>query len=978
VAEATADITLERDEGRSIDLTRVSWWTAGAVVLTLFSLALRMAKLGWLPLSTSEGNRAFQALSLLDGRALAPGEHLSRVEPAMLLGQSGALFLFGATDSVARFLPALTGAGVVLLALALKPFVGRAPAMAMAILATLSPALLFASRTGEPQILIAFFAMLLLVCLLYNGRRPSGWWAAGIGLALGGMLASGPASISVFLCMIVGFVAAWLVDSNDDGAVRNAVTSLRGMDTLLVSGLVFVGTLIVLFSRGLSSISALRGIPETIANWGRLIVTTESTTPTQFFLLVILLYEILALFCALVGFAVEGKEGPGKLSSLFFLGWFVASLVLFSFSSGRSPQQAVLVALPLILWAGTGAGALLEAVDWTQVTGRKALLLVLTVFGLVLAVIALIAALGRIGDGSDSRRATIEALMIAVIAVVPLGYLTFLQLPRAEIGQDEVRRVHLRTPLIALATALILLFALYTVRSTVMLNYYRADGSLELLAQRSSTPAVTAFVSRITNVSRDLAVSGASPEDPEGGHSITIEIEQQVKSPFRWYLRDFPHVSIVPNGGTGQSGADLVIVQDQSAIDQASYTPQTLPYRNRVPPQYVTPSIGNVLKSIFLPSHWEDGWRYLLYRTGITAPEPESVVAGYGPRISNQLQPSSGPYSLNDRPGPGAGRGQFDEPRGIAADITTGNVYVVDMGNDRVESFSADGEFAGSWGGADGSVSFGSTDEGLGPTGIAVGFDGLIYVADTWNHRVVVLNSNGDAVREFGSFGDTADAPDATTQHGLFFGPRAVAVTGDEVFVVDTGNERVQVFSPDGTFIRAWGGKGNGPSQFVEPVGIVIGPDGRVYVADSGNARISVFQRDGTPITQWPVAAWQGQAYFEPYLAADNNGLLYATSSATGSVEVFDLDGNFVTQLTSAGAEAFQRPIGITQSSTGQMMVTDSGLNAVLQFAPIVPPVVPEGSPAASPVASPVVGSASPVAPEGGTVEVIETPTAAG
>ncbi len=969
-------MTFERDQGRSIDLTRVSWWTAGAIVLIALSLGIRLAKLGWLPLSVSEANRAFQALALFDGRALAPGEHIARLEPAMLLGQSGSFFLFGATDNAARLISALAGTCIVLLALALSPFIGRAASMAMAVLVAFSPTMLFASRTAEPQILIAFFALLVLVGFLFNGRSPSRRWTAGMGLALGGMLASGPASISVLLCMIVGVVAAGLVDSDGESAIRRAFGGLRsGMDGLLVLGLTFLGTVVVLFSHGLSSVSALRGAPETVANWGRLIVTTPSTTPTQFFLLVILLYEILALFCALVGFAVEGTERKGRLSSLFFLGWFVASLVLFSFSSGRAPQQAVLVILPLVLWAGMGAGALLEAVDWSRVAGRQALLLVSTVFGLLLAVIASIAALGRIRDSHDQTRMVIEALMIAVIAVAPLGYLTFIQLPRTAVDDADRPARAWRTPLLAIATAIILLFALYTMRSTAMLNYFRADGSQELLAQRTSTPAITTFASRITNVSRDLAVAGASPQDPEGGHSITIDIEQRVKSPFRWYLRDFPHVTIVPNGEAGKTGADLVIVQDQAGIDQAAYTPQTLPYRNRIPPQYVTPSIGTVLKSIVFPSHWEQGVRFLLYRTGITAPDPETVIAGYGKRIANQLQPSSGPYSLNDRPGPGAGRGQFDQPRGIAADITTGNTYVVDMGNHRVESFGADGSFAGSWGGADGSVAFGSTDAGLGPTGIAVGFDGLIYVADTWNHRVVVLNGNGDVVRIFGSFGDTQDAPDASPEPGLFFGPRDVAVTGDEIFVVDTGNERVQVFSPDGTFLRSWGGRGDGPAQFVEPVGITIGPDGRVYVADSGNARISVFQRDGTPIAQWPIEIWTGQQYFEPYLAIDNNGVLYATSSATGTIEVYDLDGRFITSLDGSGLEQFQRPFGITQGANLQMMVTDGGLNAVLQFAPIEAPEEEPASPEASPDASPVASEASPAA---SGIEVEPTATAAG
>lgn len=975
MAEATADFTFEQDEERRLDLTRVSWWTAAGVALVLLSFGLRLAKIGWAPLSSSEANRAFQALAFLDGRPLAPGEQFNRLEPIVLLAQSGAFFLFGATDSVARLLPALAGAGIVALALCLRPFVGRSAAMAMAVLLTLSPTLLFASRILEPQIVTAFFALFLVLAVLRHGRHPSGWWAAGIGIALGGILATGPASVSVLLCMAVGFGAAWLADARGDGAVRAGFAATRAPADLLITGIALIGSLLVFFSRGFSSIEALRGLPETFSSWARLVGTTESTTPTQFFLLVILLYEILALVCALIGFAVPERDEPGHLSSLFFLGWFVASLVLFSFSSGRSPHQAVLVVLPLVLWGGMGAGSLFDSVDWKSISARNAALLVATVFGLILAIIALIAALGRIGSSPDATRSTIEALMIAAIAVVPLAYLAFLQFPIASDGSSATgaRWASWRVPLLSLAAAVLLLLGLYTLRTTVMLSWYRADTSVELLAQRTSTPAVSVFAHRISNVSRDLSVRDGSPQDPEGGHSITIEIEQQVRSPYRWYLRDFPNVSIVPNGEAGIMGSDLVIVQDRASLDQSSYAPQMLPTRNRVPPQYITPSIGNILASIVLPSRWEAGVRYLLFREGITTPDPENVYAGYGPRIANQLQPSSGPYSLTDRPGPGAGRGQFNDPRGIAADITSGNVYVVDMGNDRVESFGPDGAFVGSWGGVDSPISFGSTDQGLGPTGIAVGFDGLIYVADTWNHRVVVLNSMGENMRVFGAFGDTGDAPESSTLEGQFFGPRAIAVTGDEVFVVDTGNERVQVFAPDGTFLRSWGGYGNGPTQFVEPVGIAIGPDGRVYVADSGNARISIFQRDGTPIEQWPVPAWEGQAYFEPYLAFDNNGLLYATSSATGSVEVFDIAGNPLGQVTSAGIEPFQRPYGITQGSNGMMMVTDAGINAVLQFAPVEPPPAPPPD-----AATPEAASASP-SPLGDASPAVEpTPSAAG
>ena len=127
--------------------------------------------------------------------------------------------------------------------------------------------------------------------------------------------------------------------------------------------------------------------------------------------------------------------------------------------------------------------------------------------------------------------------------------------------------------------------------------------------------------------------------------------------------------------------------------------------------------------------------------------------------------------------------------------------------------------------------------------------------------------------------------------------PRDIAVSDDAIYVVDTGNERVQLFTRDGAFVDAWGGYGSAPDQLIEPVGIALGPDGNVYVADSGNARISIFTPDGEPVAQWPVSAWPAPApgglppAFQPYLAFDADGNLYATASNAGQVLVFDGEG---------------------------------------------------------------------------------------
>src|SRR5689334_13931887 len=126
MAESTYDEAPPSVLDRTIDLTRVSWVTIGAIVVIVIGVALRFAQLAGYALSPGEGRRAFQAYSFYRGSTSGPGLELPDTGPAFLLLQSFALFLFGATDVVARVVPALLGSGIVILAWSMSPFVGRA------------------------------------------------------------------------------------------------------------------------------------------------------------------------------------------------------------------------------------------------------------------------------------------------------------------------------------------------------------------------------------------------------------------------------------------------------------------------------------------------------------------------------------------------------------------------------------------------------------------------------------------------------------------------------------------------------------------------------------------------------------------------------------------------------------------------------------------------------------------------------------
>ena len=131
------------------------------------------------------------------------------------------------------------------------------------------------------------------------------------------------------------------------------------------------------------------------------------------------------------------------------------------------------------------------------------------------------------------------------------------------------------------------------------------------------------------------------------------------------------------------------------------------------------------------------------------------------------------------------------------------------------------------------------------PSGIALDSSGNVYVADTWNHRIQKFTSSGQFVTKWGSYGNG---------DGQFIGPFGIALdSSGNVYVADINNGRIQKFTSDGQFIAKWGSQGSGDGQFDYPSGIAADSSGNVYVADTQNHRIQKFTSDGQFIAKWEI-----------------------------------------------------------------------------------------------------------------------------
>lgn len=277
----------------------------------------------------------------------------------------------------------------------------------------------------------------------------------------------------------------------------------------------------------------------------------------------------------------------------------------------------------------------------------------------------------------------------------------------------------------------------------------------------------------------------------------------------------------------------------------------------------------------------------------------------------------------------GTAPSQFNSPYGITTD-PSGNVYVTDTGNERVQVFNANGGFSDEWGQE-------GFDDGEFQTPLGIGFGEdsggaqRVYVTDPDQ------NSASRKYRKFRTNGDVVASGNIGNVTG-FSNPAGVAVDSDQnTWVVDTSG-LVFLFDDDGDLVTSWEPGGSG--SLSQPEGIGIFEENNrtfVYVADTGNDRVVKFEyvdNSASGLVFLDAAGSTGSSndrFNDPVgIAVDDCGNLWVADRINDRIQQLDKNLSFESRFTNS----FDRPTGVALSPNGKSLyVVDSDNNRVVKFA---------------------------------------------
>ena len=678
------------------------------------------------------------------------------------------------------------------------------------------------------------------------------------------------------------------------------------------------------------------------------------------------------------GVATEAEREPARAELLrvnrvtfaaFGVWWIVGSWAAYTIAGEKMPWLLTHLALPMCVVGGWWFGRLVSGANWSAVRRVGAAWLI----ALTPALLYLLYRLFRVVPFRDRSVAGVADTMQWIVAALVFTALVYVTVRLARLAGK-------RNTAILMGMGVTVPLFLLTVRFTYMLNYVNFDMATEYLVYAHGSPDIKRALNELDLISERTA----------GERNVVVAYDDESSWPMSWYMRLYPNSRFYGNNPTSDVMTAPVVI-----VGPANY--------EKVRPYVARDYVKRTYRRIWWP---DQGYFNLTWERFIGAlrdPARMKRIADivFYRRYADDTDPSR-PRDLTQWPTrsdfemyvrrdiaaeiwdlgavPTAASGSglqalliekevplnslalFDaaydglplvRPRAVASG-PDGSTVIADSGNHRIVVIGADGQFVRAFGGlcrlgereAGGCVDpdgEGPLELGDGqfnePWGVAVDTSGDIYVADTWNGRIQVFDAEGRFLRRWGYF-NTTDGELGDPY--AMFGPRGLDVdSAGNVLVADTGNKRILRFTPEGESVSQVGGGGVILGRFEEPTSVSVDPaSGAVFVADNWNRRIQKLDADLTPLAEWPVPGWQSrEIYHKPFVAASANGDVYVTDPESYRVIVYDGSGQLKATFGDYGTEAdrFGLPNGIAVDEVaGTILIADADNNRVMVM-PLVP-----------------------------------------
>ena len=772
------------------------------------------------------------------------------------------------------------------------------------------------------------------------------------------------------LCLTWALGAALLAGVDGRPGVWRQLRRLP-LDGLLSGLAVFAVIYVLMFTTFFQNAPGWNGFWNSIDYWLAQHGVQRGSQPWYYYLLFTPMYEyaiMLPAVAALIHYArtpaerfargdeAEASEPPSPAAWAYVpmtAAWSLGVFWIYSWAGEKMPWLIVHLAVPMSFLVGRYVSDLVDEVDVSSWRAKGWQVALLTAVG---AYLLLAAGAAGLGGGPGANVQLVAGLGAGVVVLAAAAYL----------GRG-IEGAQLR---LALAAGVALLLLGLNTRDSLRANFVNDELANEYIVYAHGTPD-----------DKDVYEKLQEMQDLKGeGDPLTVGYDNEVSWPFTWYFRRTDWYETPYYFGEKPGSVSKLKEQDVVLVGSPNYAD--------FEPWLRDDYIEIEYRRMWWPNEGYKGLSFSRLVETLTDRHQVANLVGILTRREYRLDPgdpNSPLKSLDDwyhhadmkvfvrkdtieqlwpvveeRPDwldevdttvevreyprlelspeqvyPGTAEETLAQPKGVAV-AGDGTVWVLDHGAKRAVGFSADGT-----GGeilAEGEFEYpDDKGENYWPSawGVEVGPEGAVYVADTWNHRVVRYQ---DGV-ETGSFGRGLAPPEdplAMETIDSLFGPRDVAVREDgHVFFTDTGNKRIIELDASLEPVGAIGGHGTDPGQFNEPTSLAFDPEtGELFVADLWNLRVQVFDRDLRPVREWPVDGWGSEeAAHKAYLDVYPGGTVAVSDPVGARIWLYDRYGVILGTLElTSDPEGLMEPIGVAFDEQARIYVASSANNRVTRF----------------------------------------------